>query len=462
MSVGPLGMNSSMDINTIVNKIVEAERAPKQQRIDQERESNNTNISAYGRLRESLDSMKDLMVNFRQEKAFSARKVETSDEAVVSATASVDAMAGQYSVNVRQLAQNHKLASHVLSERVRFGAGTLNIEQGNRHFSVDIKDKSKLEEVVSGINSAPDNTGVRAAVIHDVDGLRLVLSATQSGKASMMQIQVDADSSSNPLTQLAYQSVSNQELPVQMPASSQSMIEVQAAQDAQVVLDGVAELSSQTNVIENAIDGVNLTLKSVSAADQAAPEISIEYDRDRIRDSIQQLVNSYNQFHQVAEELSGGNSGTPGLLSGDSIVRSAESKLKTVVSAQIEQAPEGVKSLTELGITTTRQGTLEIDQDVLNKKLNNNFNELAMFFGGNNGFARKMEEAIQSMTGVTGSISNREKTLTERNYRLQDDQAVLDRRMASLEQRTHAKFEAMKDATDKMQSQLAGMMNSLS
>ena len=51
--------------------------------------------------------------------------------------------------------------------------------------------------------------------------------------------------------------------------------------------------------------------------------------------------------------------------------------------------------------------------------------------------------------------------MIDRNYSLDDDQAVLDRRMESLEKRTHAKFSAMQDATSNMQSQLASMMNAL-
>ncbi len=42
------------------------------------------------------------------------------------------------------------------------------------------------------------------------------------------------------------------------------MMEVQAGQDSQVMLDGVAQLSSHNNVIEDAIEGVNLTLKGKS------------------------------------------------------------------------------------------------------------------------------------------------------------------------------------------------------
>ncbi|WP_277815179.1 flagellar cap protein FliD N-terminal domain-containing protein, partial [Vibrio splendidus] len=87
MSFGPMGISSGMDINSMVSKIVDSERVPKQQRIDNERTRIDTSISAYGRLRESLDSMKNLMTNFRQEKAFAVRTVESTDEGLVSATA---------------------------------------------------------------------------------------------------------------------------------------------------------------------------------------------------------------------------------------------------------------------------------------------------------------------------------------------------------------------------------------
>lgn len=241
------------------------------------------------------------------------------------------------------------------------------------------------------------------------------------------------------------------------------MTEVQSAQDSMVVLDGVATLSSNNNIIENAIEGVNLTLKGKTDRNQPPAEIGIEYDRERVRNDIEQFVAAYNQFFQTSKELAGVDprTGQVGPLAGDSIVRSADSRLKTVFSSSIEQAPENLKSLTEFGITTTRQGTLEINYAMLDRQLNNNFTKLGEFFGGNQGFAKRVEDAISSMTGVTGSIRTREKSLNEQTYRLDDDQRSLDRRMESLEKRTHAKFSAMQDATSKMQSQLAGMMNAL-
>ena len=667
MSFGPVGMNTGMDINSMVGKIVESERAPKQQRINNEQANIESSISAYGRLSESLDTMKNLMAGFRYEKAFSARTVESTDDTVVSATASTDAIAGRYSIDVLQLAQSHKIASDVLSEDVKFGSGKLRISLGDKSFSLDVQANSKLVDLVRGINNSQANPGVRAAIINDTGGPRLIVASTVSGDGNDISIQADA-SPDDPLKSLEYKTLEQrvrdleraraqaQELlaPLtpeekkiadqiaqrmadaakladkefadlsQQAASQvdpntagelsdratsaaanaglaaskllkpedripgwsetasgtlldsywepadplddtarekapdvpgwsntaagtltdsyvtpkeaqakleaerekmaqkladdkaaldkrvaageltkeqakeieraklpkeerdylerldkvqadldlaqrsfdtyQGMIEVQSAQNSKVILDGVAHLSSNNNIIEDAIDGVDLTLKGLTKEGQRPSEIDIAYDRQGVREDIEQFVAAYNQFYQVTSELSqvDPRTGVAGPLAGDSIVRSAESRLRAVFGSDIEPAPENLKTLTEFGITTTRQGTLEINYGMLDKQINNNFNQLESFFGGNKGFAKRVEDAIQGLTGATGSIRNREQSMTERSYRLQDDQAALDRRMDSLQKRTYAKFSAMQDATSKMQSQLAGMMNALS
>lgn len=640
MSLGPLGMSSGMDINSMVSKIVDAERIPKQQRIDNERTRIDSSISAYGRLRESLDSMKNLMTNFRQEKAFAVRTVESTDDGVVSATATTDAIAGKYAIDVLQLAQSHKVASDVLSEDMKFGPGKLQVSLGDKSFDVQVGGRSKLIDVVRGINGASNNPGVRASVINDVEGPRLIVASNLSGVEQQISINVDAQSD-NPLKKLEYKTLEervkalesarlaaqeilsepapgqetapleaatetpqeasdSENLPIdselaQDPSSQtfgeaaaaagqaaldaakasasvmpednipgwtetasgtlldsyytpeleldekaikkapdvpgwsnaasgtltdsyvtpkeaqqkleaeqarieekttqekaalaervakgeiteqqakdiersklspeerehlekidkaqadleraqqsfdtySGMTEVQAGQDSMVVLDGVAQLSSNNNVIEDAIEGIDITVKGKTPKDKAPAEIGVEYDRGSVRRDIEAFVASYNQFYQVSKSLSGVDptTGQKGPLAGDSTVRNADSRLKSVFSTSIKGAPPDIRSLTEFGITTTRQGTLEINYDMLDRQLNNNFDKLGDFFGGNNGFAKKVEDAIQGITGVTGSIRTRERSLVEQNYRLADDQAALDRRMDGLESRTHS------------------------
>ncbi|OLQ89215.1 flagellar filament capping protein FliD [Vibrio ponticus] len=677
MSLGPIGMNAGMDINAMVSKIVEAERAPKQQSINKQLNQIDSSISAYGRLRESLDTMKNLMTSFRQEKAFAARKAESTDDAVVSATATTEAIAGRYAVDVLQLAQSHKVASDVFSEETKFGAGELRISMGKKSFTVDVRENAKITDIVRSINGDKSNPGVRASVINDVNGPRLIVASELSGQENAVSMSVSSDKTDNPLKKLEYKTleqrvsdlekarakaqelispltpqeqlvadriaernitaarnvdqeiadatkqaativdpkaandvtpanqistqalaaaasagqaankyikpedripgwtetasgtlldsywepepeldakaleksgdvpgwsntasgtltdsyvtpkeaqaeldkklaiekanieVANKQEIDKIDAALQAgdlndaqakqakqdllpeeqrnyiqrvetaqqelkaaqeafdvysgMSQVQAAQDSQVLLDGVAQLSSNNNVIENAIDGVDLTLKGRTQPGKPTSEIDIEYNREGVREDIEQFVAAYNQFHQLSQQLSNVDpvTGERGPLAGDSVVRSADSRLKVVFSSPVEPAPEELKSLTEFGITTTRQGSLEINYSMLDRQLNNNFNKLEDFFGGNEGFAKKVEDAIHGITGVQGALRTREKSLVERNYRMQDEQVNLDRRMEGLEKRTHAKFVAMQESTSKMQHQLAGMMNAM-
>ncbi len=666
MSLGPVGMNiGGMDVNSMVSKIVDAERMPKQQSIDNKRAQNGASISAYGQLRQSLDTMKDLMTQFRQEKAFAQRKVDSSDEKVVSATATTDAIAGNYAIDVLQLAQSHKIASNVLSDDEKFGPGKLQISLGKSKFTVDVQSNSRLRDVVNNINGSKQNPGVRASFINDEEGPRLIVASNRSGKENNISIGVEA-ASGNPLKKLEYKTLEqrvkniesarvqaqqllnpltpkeqelaakvaekletaaravdasvaqeiqkaaenngstdsstadttesgsstddstqvkvadqvnqyqkpedripgwtetasgtlldsyrepepeldgaaenkSQDVPGWSNTASgtlydsyvtpeeaqtklkqqldkqnekiekavaagtmtpeqakqaareqmtpeerayldkvesvynqlqeaqtdydtyQGMQEVQRAQDSEVLLDGVAKLSSNNNIIENAIDGVNLTVKGKTLPTEQPAEIGIEYDRDSVRNDIETFVSSYNQFYNLSKQLSSIDpvTGQSGPLAGDSVVRSADSRLKRVFSTEVKDAPENIKTLTEFGITTTRQGTLEINYDMLNRQLNNNFDKLGDFFGGRDGFAKHVEDAIQGITGVTGAIRTRENSLSEQSRRLDDTQEALDRHMDSLEKRTHAKFSAMQDATSNMQNQLAGMMNAL-
>lgn len=656
MSMSPMGMGGGLDINSMVSKIVESERLPKQQRIDRERSDIETNISGYGRLQESLDTMKNLMTTFRQDETFASRAISSSDDAVVSATASPDALAGRYTIDVLQLAQAQKLASSPIRDDAKFGPGKIEISLGKKSFSIDIVGQNnKLTDILTQINTARSNPGVQASIVKDDGGSRLILASDKPGESNKVKIEVDAKYNNqlhrlgfNPdldpkistqfdiPTLLQYQQVPEvaaQQQPVRepitekdvpalsdeekyayfkplvdyanrelareekaakeiimqqeataalstledptdptsgmsgwsertagtlqaalpsedekvelakaakqgdqdaaealaelgqtpdtvfqaagitykapQPAPKKELVEaakekveqlpptikeiakeklepiekivenikpegprkplysglqeIQAASSAKVVLDGVARISSDTNVIQDAVKGVDITLKGTTKEASKRIELDVQFDRNTVKAAIEQFVNTYNQFYETTKALSGYDpaTGQGGPLAGDSVVRSAESRLKSAFVSPVESAPEGIKTLIELGISTSRQGTLEINHAMIDRQLNENFGQLHTFFGGNKGFAKKIEDVIQSMTGVAGPIRTRLNTMRDQNYRLNTQQVDLDRRIESLQERTRSKFSNMQDVTGKMKAQLSGMMSAL-
>ncbi|PSV48730.1 flagellar filament capping protein FliD [Photobacterium indicum] len=452
MNIGAAGTASGLDINSMVKSIVDAERTPKESRINQQRDQVDVSLSAYGRLKGSLDTMKNLMADFRRNDVMSARSVSIDNDEVLAANVSSEAIPGKYTVNVQQLAQSHKIVSSSFNEKEKMGAGKLSMALGGKPFTVDIPaDESKILDVVRLINRAPDNPGVMASVIKDDNGARLVLAADKTGEQNSIKVNVDAPAFST-LQKFGF-NINN---------DANSMREMQPAADSRVLIDGLASVTSSTNSIEDAINGVDLDLKKLTdGVETPDVVVNVGYDRNQVGGSIEQFVNAYNQFFDVSQELGrfDPESQEKGPLVGDSITRSVTNQLRAAFANPVEGAPESIQTLSALGITTTMTGRLEVDYDILDKQLDQNFNDVGEFFGDQNGFARRIEDLIHSYTGITGSIKGRENSLNDQVTRLNTDQTNLDRRMESVKQRTHDQFVAMDAAMGQMKGQLGSMMS---
>ncbi|WP_299016124.1 flagellar filament capping protein FliD [uncultured Photobacterium sp.] len=452
MNIGAAATASGFDINSMVNKIVEAERAPKEARINERRDNVDVSISAYGKLKGSLNDMKFMMADFRRNHDLSARTASSDNNDVLTAKASHEAIPGKYSVKIEQLAQSHKVVSGTFDEDKTMGAGKLAISLGGSKFDVDIpENESKIIDVVRQINRHPSNTGVMASVIKDDAGARLVLSADKSGEQNSIKVRVDAPVAST-LQKFGF----NPNNEVNM------MSEMQVAKDAKVVIDGLATVTSDSNTIKDAIKGVDLNL--VAMADSKGDSdavIDVAYDRVAVGGAIEQFVNAYNQFFETSQQLAKFDPETQekGPLVGDSIIRTVNNQLRSAFSSPIEGAPDTVKTLSELGVMTTMAGRLEIDYDLLDRQLEQNFSDVGEFFGSRNGFARRVEDLIHAHTGITGSIKGRQNSLSDQMMRLNTEQTNLNRRMEGVQKRTHDQFSAMDSAMGKMKGQLSSMMS---
>ncbi|MFD2180265.1 flagellar filament capping protein FliD [Veronia pacifica] len=448
MGLSASGLVSGLDINNLVTQLVEAERAPKQGRITKQLNDIETDISAYGRLKDALDKMKDVMSKFRDDHTFAARSSASDDSEAVSVSAEPDAMTGSYSVDVQQLAQSQKLVSSAFTEGMDFGAGSMTLQLGSESLSITIGDtENSLSDIANLINKHESNPGIAAAVIKDDDGERLILGSEKTGASNTISLSVDS-SVSGELNNLAY-----------VPGSVSNLNEVQQAKDARIVVDGLATITSSNNTFSDAIPGVKIEAKELSAGSPV--NISVSEDKAAVKKVMEEFVDSYNAFFQITQSVAkyDPESQTGGALVGDSLIRSMTGQLRTVFSSPIEGAPESMKTLSEFGVTTTREGRLEIDGDIMDKHLDQNFSKLGEFFDGNNGFAKALEKTIDRFTSYTGSIKNRENSLNDQKDRIQDDQAALDMRMQALEERTRRQFSAMESAMGQMQYQMSAMMS---
>lgn len=160
--------------------------------------------------------------------------------------------------------------------------------------------------------------------------------------------------------------------------------EVIAGEDAIVEIDGVA-VTSDSNVIDDVIAGVTLTLVNEDAETTAT--LNVERDLDTVKSNIEALVNSYNAVisyvnTQFAYDTDSEETG--GILFGDGTLRSIKSDLMSIINEDIWGIASEFSSLQLIGIQSevddNNNLSLTIDDDILTGYLETNFSDVMALF----------------------------------------------------------------------------------
>ena len=461
LSVGGLG--SGLDVAGMTDMLVAAERTPKQQRIDKQMQEVEVSLSAYGQINSSVSDMQDMFEEFDEDEAFLSKKASSSEEDYLEVSAESHAQNGNYSIQINQLAQSHRLVSQSgldADPDASLGDGELIFTLGGESMSVVIDPaKSSLKDVVDAINNANGNPGINATTITIGDQAHIVFTSDKTGKDNA--ITIDASNANGDLANLAFDPNN--------PGAG-GMDEMQEAQDAEILIDNFLTATSSTNEFDDVIDGVKINVEKLTGTtggnrddiDVKKVDITIRNDTTKAKESIESFTESYNGFLEMVDEMTKYNveEKTGGPLVGDSITRSFIGQMRTLMNSPVEVNGEQLY-LSDFGVTTTREVVLEIDNKLLDDALDENFAAFNQFFASDNGFLKEVDKLMDSYVGREGTITNREESLEGQKSRLEDDQRELDRRMEAYEERVYKQMSAMDAAIYKMNNELNTMMSLL-
>ena len=434
------GLGSGLDINGLVTQLVAAERAPQQAQITRQQTSVVTEISALGSLKGALADFQAALAQLKTVDVFGVRSAKTSDDEVFTAAATTAAAAGSYDIEVEQIADAHQLSStaFVGGSSVVVGSGTLTLNLGDVGFSVVAASGSSLADIRDAINRAPDNKGVRATIINATDGAHLVLSSTKTGAANA--IRVSTDGGDGGLARLAY-----------APGNLANYTESHAAADSIVRIAGF-EHRSADRTITGAIDGVTLSL--IKAEPDTTLTLTVANDVTAATARVRNFVDRFNALQSQMASLRAyePNTKSAGPLIGDALLRGIEEEVRRNVTGSVQGLTGTYQSLSSLGIKTTKTGTLELDGAKLKTALETNFDGVAAVFGSEQGIASRLSKALEPRLAAQGDLAIRTKRLTERTTALQKQQAQLETRLASIEERYKKQFSALDSLLSNMQS----------
>jgi flagellar hook-associated protein 2 len=240
---------------------------------------------------------------------------------------------------------------------------------------------------------------------------------------------------------------------------------VQTATDAQLNVNGI-DFTRSSNVIDDVITGVTLSLNTVTSG---AANLSINQDDSQARANIVDFVAIYNEAQRQLKELS--NSSVGGELAGDSIFRSLTSSLRSLVLGTSSSASGNVSNLSDMGISVSRTGELNVDDTKLDNALANNYADVVKMFSANTddqtasstaaaGLAGDISNLIADATDANSYLLTQQDTLADANSARQEELSDLADRMERVEERYNRQFLAMQQIIDQMNSTRESMESS--
>ncbi len=285
-----------------------------------------------------------------QTTALNNKVVRSSNEEIVQAAASDDAVAGTYQLQVNALATVHQIASGGFGDsEAALGTGSLFIQKNDgSSATIEINEQNNtLRGLADAINDA--DAGVTASVINDgSDGtpFRLLVASHDTGTTSEFSITGTLSGGDS----VAFDQI------------------VQQAQNAEVSFGsgaGAITISSNSNKLNNVIEGVTLDLRSADAG--ATVTLNVESDVDGGVSAVQEFVDAYNDFINYVNQQTSYDAELQrgGALLGERAVTSIENELQLAVSSIVGNLHSGMNRLTALGASLADDGTLTLDESKL-------------------------------------------------------------------------------------------------
>ncbi len=455
MTIQSLGVGSGLALDDLVSQLLDAERKPKEDRLNRREERIEAEISGLGQIKSKLSAFKDAVNDLRRDNDINGREPTitnpTEDVEILTADAANSALRGSYKIAVEQLASGSRITTDdgaftassdaVLSS----GTGALTFSVGaSDSFTVDVTAGMTLTQLREAINSNADNFGVNANIIDTGTsaGPKLVFTSEKTGTGNDLVINNDGGN-----TELDRLSTTG-------GTANISAANIEAAANARATIDGIV-VESESNKFENTIQNVTFEAKEVSPTDSAGDfitsKLEIGYDREGLDKKIRDFVENYNGLISEIEKLTKyGESELEedGALAGDSLLRGIQNGLASIVGDSVSSSALG--GLFQLGIEINSDGKLEIGntdfglgsgEERLNDALDDSFDDIAaLFTDESEGIAVRLYEFADQYTSYSGLISLRERAAKDDRDQLNDDRERLELRMINYEEILRDKY----------------------
>lgn len=362
-----------------------------------------------------LSTFKGSVSNLTGDNTYLKRDANATGSNSVSVSVSAGVAEQNMNLSVQQLASQDSFQSKTFGSRTESVFDTdvsFGISIGGKDYVINADSTTTLEQLAEKINEATE--GKVQAKILNVGGdepFRMIIQSAQTGEANKIDFysitggnngnashtSTDStlealgfyfekasstngskDSHGNDIMRLTLKKPDDLSEDEKKNAGSQ----ISTAQDAKFKYNGI-DITRSSNTIDDLILGVNLTLNKVDK-DGETTNVNITQSTEGIMEDIKAMVESYNSLMNNINEATkyDKETGLAGTFQGVREITSITTELNKIINGVSKDG----KSLTDFGITLTKDGLLTLDSSILNDMINTKFDEFKNFFSSETKF----------------------------------------------------------------------------
>ncbi|RCE13870.1 flagellar hook protein FliD [Aeromonas caviae] len=452
MAITSAGAGSGIDLESVITASVAARKAQLQQPIITKQNSTNITLSGIGQLKSSLSAFTDILDTLSKPGAFNKRAInitQNKDDPVLAVESKSGSSNGQYNITVNKLATTSRQEGIFDSSTAPLATqdGQLTFKAGEKEFTVDVKAGDTLQNIRKRINNDGDNFGLSANIVNTADGkAKLVIDSGVSGDGKALVITGSTTELQDKFTN--------------------KMAETQKASSAEILVDGNV-LKSDTNVFDDVIQDLKLTVLRVSDTDSTGDlksnKVGITTDKTSVQETVQKFIDGYNALQDKLGGLGKRNSIVGGVrqddggaLAGDSVTRAISNFMTNVITN-----PGGTSTtystIFELGVKMDNKGKLSLDKEKFGEAVDKNFDQVAALLGGDEGLAATLTKGLKEYTKSGGMLAQRTDTLNSDLRSLSQKQATTNEQLVKYEAALRAQYGSLDALLVKMNNSAAAL-----
>jgi flagellar hook-associated protein 2 len=421
------GLSSGLDTASIIQQLVALRRQPivnLQSRIsDMELQK-----TAYSDLENKMKALMEAAQGLDSVQEFASLSAVSGNEDFMTATAGSAASAGTYDITINNLATAQKDMSQGFDNPTdSVGTGTFTITVGGEPTTIDFAGGGSLANLKDAINES--GAGVTATILYDgssTGGYHLVTTAEETGTDAAYTMDFSGLSGGTDVM----------------------LSSVALASNAELVIDTLT-VSSQTNSIASAIEGVTMDLHEADIATTFSLDIAV--DGEAVKDKVSGFVDAYNDLYTYIDSQRAEGA----TLRGDSLIRTITSRVGRIMTTRLGSGD--ITMLAQVGIKQTDDNLLTFEEADFMSAISEDYSGVRDLFtqeGANTGTVYLLGEAIDQMTdSVDGMFKIRTDAIDDRVDNYEDKILRLESSVESYELMQRAKFTAMEQLLSSLQSQ---------